>query len=183
MSLQPQQRLPRAIVLIGPRAVGKSTVGRALAEQLGFAFCDTDELLAAAAGVSAGAHLALAGEVLFRRLEATVTLQALVKARQTVLALGGGAVTIPEVLSALLQPSLFVVFLFAPVAVLVQRLQQSPDLRPPLTSMPQEAEVAALLSQRLMLYERAAHLRLNAASLPVSELARQIALRCASFCD
>jgi broad-specificity NMP kinase len=31
------------IVLIGPRACGKSTVGRFLAERLGFDFVDTDE--------------------------------------------------------------------------------------------------------------------------------------------
>src|SRR5262249_10026393 len=111
MSLLPSA--VRAVVLVGPRAAGKSTVGRLLAERLGFRFADGDDLLAVAAGRPAGEYLAAAGEPAFRRLEAQVTVAALAAADAAVVALGGGAVTIDAVREALRRPELFVAFVHA----------------------------------------------------------------------
>ena len=41
---------PAVVVLIGPPAAGKSSVGQLLAAQLGMPFADTDSLVANAAG-------------------------------------------------------------------------------------------------------------------------------------
>lgn len=57
------------IVLTGFMATGKTTVGRLLADRLGFAFVDTDDLIAARAGRSVARIFAEMGEAAFRRME------------------------------------------------------------------------------------------------------------------
>jgi shikimate kinase len=165
----------RAVALVGPRAAGKSTVGRLLAQRLGFRFADGDELLAAAAGRPAGEHLAAVGEPAFRRLEAQVTIAALAAADAAVVALGGGAVTIDAVRKALRRPGLFVAFVHATPAVLAARLRADAGRRPPLTAMPVEREVEVLLALRLPLYTEVAHARFDSAVTSPDELAAAIA--------
>ncbi|MBX9579823.1 MAG: AAA family ATPase, partial [Gemmataceae bacterium] len=58
------------ILLIGPRGSGKTTVGRALAARLGWAFADADEHVEAAAGMTVAAVFAAEGEAGFRDREA-----------------------------------------------------------------------------------------------------------------
>ena len=82
-------------VLIGMPGCGKSTVGKALAEQLGFAFIDTDEQVVTAESRTIPEIFATEGEAYFRRAEAQAIRRA--AARQgCVIATGGGAVLNPE---------------------------------------------------------------------------------------
>ncbi len=60
------------IVLIGTMGAGKSTVGRALAARLGWAYRDNDTALRARAGRSAAEVLAAEGEARLHELEAEV---------------------------------------------------------------------------------------------------------------
>ena len=83
------------IVLIGMPGCGKSTVGRALAGQLGKSFVDADEALVELAGKSIPEIFANDGEAAFRALE-TKTLAALGKQSGLVIATGGGCITRPE---------------------------------------------------------------------------------------
>jgi shikimate kinase len=163
------------VALVGPRAAGKSTVGRLLAGHLGFRFVDADELLAAAAGRPAGEHLAAVGEPAFRRLEAQITVAALAAADAAVVALGGGAVTIDAVRKALRRPGLFVAFVHAPATVLAARLRADAGRRPPLTALPLEREVEELLAARWPLYAEVAHARFDSATTSPAELAATIA--------
>ncbi|WIY83893.1 shikimate kinase [Propionimicrobium sp. PCR01-08-3] len=80
-----------AIVLVGPPAVGKSTVGALLAAQLGVRFCDVDKAIERAERRPITEIFAERGEVGFRQLEFDATLAALEAGG--VVALGGGAVT------------------------------------------------------------------------------------------
>jgi len=89
------------VVLVGPRAAGKTTLGRALADRLGWGFRDTDDLLAAAAGQPAEDYLQKAGEAAFRTIEEQVVGAALLSTDPEVLALGGGAVLSASVRKAL----------------------------------------------------------------------------------
>lgn len=57
------------IVLIGPPGVGKTTVGRALAEELGYQFFDADVLIENGTGKTIPEIFACHGETEFRRLE------------------------------------------------------------------------------------------------------------------
>jgi shikimate kinase len=157
-----------AVVLIGPRGAGKTTTGRILAQTLGFGFVDGDEALAAKVGQPAGQYLAAVGEAAFRATEAAVTVPALASAQSQVVALGGGAVTVPEVRTALQRPGLFVVFLHAPGDVLLARLLADPVARPSLTGLPLRAEIEALLAARLPVYRALAHAEIDAAAAPTA---------------
>src|SRR5205807_2109355 len=76
---------------------GKSTVGRALADRLGWAFFDLDDEIVAAEGTSIAEIFTTRGEHPFRHIESAMLgkhVSAIEAGRATVLALGGGAFTI-----------------------------------------------------------------------------------------
>ena len=160
MSRSLPQRVAQ-VVLIGARASGKSTLGRALASRLGWAFVDTDLELATRVGQPADAFLASRGEKEFRVVEGEVVCRALAHKGRAVLALGGGAVTIPAVVAAVLRAPALVVWLQAPPSTLVQRLRSAGGTRPPLTDLPLEAEVLSLLERRRAACEELAHIGLE----------------------
>ncbi|GAA1330821.1 shikimate kinase [Brachybacterium rhamnosum] len=83
------------VILMGPMAAGKTSVGRSLAGRLGVPFADLDELIVAAAGRGIPEIFEDRGEEGFRALEAEVLARAL-EERPGVLALGGGAPLRPE---------------------------------------------------------------------------------------
>lgn len=80
------------IILIGMPGCGKSTIGRALAAQLGKQFVDTDEFLVRMTGRTIPDIFARDGESGFRKLE-TQVLEQLGKQAGLVIATGGGCVT------------------------------------------------------------------------------------------
>jgi shikimate kinase len=80
------------IVLVGPPASGKTTVGTALAEALSAVFRDTDHDIETTAGTSVADLFVSEGEPHFRALEEQAVAAAL-STHDGVLALGGGAVT------------------------------------------------------------------------------------------
>jgi shikimate kinase len=71
--------------------VGKSTVGRMLAERLGFGYRDTDEDIVAAEGRTIAEIFVDEGEPAFRAVEKRAVHTALAE-HEGVLALGGGAI-------------------------------------------------------------------------------------------
>lgn len=82
------------IFLVGFMGSGKSTVGRALADELGWAFADLDEDIEKREGMSIRQIFETRGEAEFRRAE-TAALQERVRSvergKPCVVALGGGA--------------------------------------------------------------------------------------------
>lgn len=162
----------RCVVLMGPRAAGKTTLMEPLARALGWQHADGDLLLAAAAGQPAAQYLVQAGEPAFRAVEQRVTVAALAGADRLVLALGGGAILSEAVRSALAADDVFPVLLLAPVPVLVRRLQQEP--RPGLTDLAPADEVAHLLSRRAPYYRALARLELDTAALDPESCVRRV---------
>jgi shikimate kinase len=79
------------LVLVGPPASGKTTVGTAVADSLGVAFRDTDSDVEAQTGSSVADLFVSQGEPHFRALEEAAVARALTE-HDGVLALGGGAV-------------------------------------------------------------------------------------------
>lgn len=80
------------VVLTGMPASGKSTVGRALAEQMKRDFFDLDDEIVKVAGCSISEIFANDGESAFRALEARVLREHLAQKNGIVLATGGGAI-------------------------------------------------------------------------------------------
>ena len=111
----------RHLALIGMMGVGKSSVGRACAQTLGWPFADTDELVELAAGRSVAELFALNGEAAFRAREADALADALAAPLPTVVSCGGGAVIEPAN-RRLLHERATVVWLRASPEELVRRL-------------------------------------------------------------
>ncbi len=82
---------PPLLVLVGPPASGKTTVGTAVADELGVVFRDTDADIEAETGTSVADLFVSQGEPHFRALEEAAVARALAE-HDGVLALGGGAV-------------------------------------------------------------------------------------------
>lgn len=88
------------IVLAGFMGCGKTSVGRILAQRLGWRFIDLDDAVEAAAKLSVPEIFQQRGEAVFRHFELHA-LHALLDKRHLVLALGGGALETAEVGDAL----------------------------------------------------------------------------------
>lgn len=78
------------IFLTGFMGTGKSSVGRCLAKNIGFAFLDTDTVIESEAGATISDIFRTRGERWFRQMEAKVVRRA-AKLNNTVISLGGGA--------------------------------------------------------------------------------------------
>jgi shikimate kinase len=82
------------IYLVGFMAAGKTTIGRCLAEELGWTFVDIDDDIEAAEGSPISEIFGARGEGEFRRMEAEAIrkrVRDIERGRPMVLALGGGA--------------------------------------------------------------------------------------------
>ncbi|MCA8941926.1 MAG: shikimate kinase [Planctomycetes bacterium] len=165
---------PVRIALVGPRAVGKSTVGRWLAEQRSVAFVDADVELARDRGVaSAGALLAAVGEPTFRMHEERVSL-ALLAGHDGVVALGGGAVLSPRLRERLAASDWFVAYLSASDPVLCARVLADETERPRLTDLPLEREIAALHASRRPHYRAVAAVEVVVDGLAPGEVGQRV---------
>ena len=78
------------LVLTGMMGVGKSTIGKSLAEKLSFNFKDIDKLIERKEGCSINQIFKNKSENYFRKLENTISIQEL-KKKDNVISLGGGA--------------------------------------------------------------------------------------------
>jgi len=89
------QRTKRNIFLVGPMGVGKTTVGRALAQQLHLEFIDSDQEIERRAGANIAWIFDVEGEPGFRERE-TAVLDDLTQLEDVLIATGGGSVLKPE---------------------------------------------------------------------------------------
>ena len=82
--------MSKNLVLTGMMGVGKSTIGKSLADRLSFSFVDIDKLIETKEGSSINLIFRNKSENYFRRLENIVSLEELKKS-DSVISLGGGA--------------------------------------------------------------------------------------------
>ncbi len=160
------------IVLVGFMGAGKTTVGALLAQLLQWHFLDADRVLEDRAGASIANIFAQQGEAAFRKLEAEV-IHDLVREHHLVLAVGGGAMETAAIRDVLLRmPETCVVFLEAPLEIMIARCEQQTDaaLRPVLND---RDRLRNRFESRLPYY-RSAHLVIGTASLTPQETSQQI---------
>ncbi len=143
---------PPVLVLVGPPASGKTTVGTGVAELLGVPFRDTDADIEDAAGTTVADLFVQQGEAHFRALEEQAVARALA-GHPGVLALGGGAVTSAatrELLVAHGRAGGTVVWLDVDLTTAVRRVGLSRDR--PILGMNPRAMLRQMLELRAPLY-------------------------------
>lgn len=140
------------LYLVGMMGAGKSTVGRPLAQALGYRFVDLDSVLEQTAACSIPQIFAEEGEEGFRALE-TAVLDQLAGWHSCVVATGGGVVTRPVNWGHLQQG--VVIWLDAPEDLLLKRLQADPTPRPLLDDPDPASRLGHLLAVRRPLYAQA----------------------------
>ena len=149
------------IFLVGLMAVGKSTVGRQLADALTMPFFDADHEVERRAGAEISWIFDVEGEVGFRRREATV-LSDLAKRSRVVIATGGGAVTTAGNRELMSEKGI-VVYLDVSIEQQLKRTG-SGEGRPLLAQGDREATLQKLMMERKPLYEELADMIISASS-------------------
>jgi shikimate kinase len=144
------------LVLVGPPASGKTTVGTAVADALGVAFRDTDRDIELSTGSSVPDLFVEHGEPYFRDLERAAVATALAE-HDGVLALGGGAVMHADTRQLLVAHGAgggVVVWLDVDLSSAAKRVGLSRDR--PLLAVNPRAMLRTMLEDRAPLYREVA---------------------------
>lgn len=137
------------IILVGFMGTGKTTVGKLLAEKLGWRFVDTDALIEKKIGKPIREYFAEGNEVAFRQLETELCAE-MHTWKNTVIATGGGIVLNPINRNYLLDAGT-VICLQASLDNIAARLVS--DMDRPLLAGPDKMErLQTLLEQRAAIY-------------------------------
>ncbi|MGD8992934.1 MAG: shikimate kinase [Desulfobacterales bacterium] len=166
------------LFLIGYRCSGKTTVGKSIAKNLGWAFVDADTMLTAACGKNIKEIIDTEGWASFRRRERSTLKQICARQRQVV-ATGGGVVLDAASIAAM-KTSGQVVWLNASADTIRSRVQADTNtehLRPALTEKGTLAEIEDLSRERRPLYERASDFAVQTDGLPIDEIVQKILAR------
>jgi shikimate kinase len=153
--------------------VGKSTVGRLVAERRGVPFVDLDDEVAETAGRSIPEVFTAEGEVGFRRRESAALTA--VAGAAAVVACGGGAVVVAGNVERL-RASGMVVWLVAPAEVLEERVGGGAG-RPLLAGDEVGRGLRRLGEARAAAYAAAAHHRVGTAGRAPEEVATEVVRR------
>ena len=165
----------RHLVLVGMMGVGKSTVGRALASDLGRPLFDSDEMIEERTGRTVREIWLAEGEPAFRTLETEVLLEALASEEPSVIAAAGGVVLSDVNRSALQGEQAHVVWLRSEVDVLLDRVRKGGH-RPLLDEDPQAA-LRQLFDERAPLYQEVADAIVSVDNRSVGDVTKAV-LRC-----
>ncbi len=140
------------IILTGFMGVGKTLVGKKLANDLGYTFVDTDKLIEDDQLMAITAIFSKHGEPYFRDVEARIIRQVM-EGEQQVVSTGGGAVIRDRNRQAFKKAGL-VVCLTARPEVIYSRIQHETH-RPLLQTPDPEARIRELLDSRAGFYAQA----------------------------
>jgi shikimate kinase len=148
---------------------GKTTVGKRIAQELGYAFVDSDDVVASTAGKSVREIFAQDGEAVFRQCESEA-IKSVLAGRQSsvVLATGGGAVISSDNRSLISEQASTVVWLDASVEDLVVRTKSGATR--PLLDGDAATTLQSLSSQRSDWYDEVATVRIDTRGKSVSKV-------------
>ncbi len=159
------------LILVGMMGAGKTTVGRQVAERLGWAYLDSDAEVEAATGSTVPELLVARGEAVFRSEESRVLAEALARTDPVVVSAAGGTV-LSEENRRLLSRSGRVVWLRAEPSTLTARVGDGTG-RPLLGDDPATA-LAELDEVRRPFYAAVADVVVDVDGLPTGEVVDRV---------
>ncbi len=158
------------IILTGFMGTGKTTLGRLLAERLGYEFIDTDTLIETQIGQTIAELFQTEGEAAFRKLESKLV-EELAQKEGLVIATGGGLVLDPKNVANLSESGQIICLTASPEEILA-RVSKQQDVRPLLQEEDPQAKIIELLQQRDSTYRQ--FTQLSTSDLPLNELVNEI---------
>jgi len=164
--------MKNSIALIGFMGVGKSAVGKVLADRLGKKLVGVDSLIEQKAGKSVFLIFQEDGETAFRELEIDV-IKGIALKKNLVIDCGGGAVLNQINIDRLKQNAL-VVWLTATPSIILKRTMADKVGRPLLSGKGQVSDIQTLLHYRKPFYERAADIRIDTSKQNIESIAEEI---------
>ena len=148
---------------------GKTTVGKRIAQELGYAFVDSDDVVASTAGKSVREIFAQDGEAVFRQCESEAIKSVLADRQSSVvLATGGGAVISSDNRQLISEQASTVVWLDASVEDLVVRTKSGATR--PLLDGDAATTLQSLSNQRSAWYDEVATVRIDTRGKSVSKV-------------
>lgn len=166
------------IYLIGFMGVGKSTIGKILAEQMEGQLVEMDETIEAEQEMSINEIFAKYGETHFRDLESELVAR-IAQQENKVVSCGGGVVLREENVVNM-KKSGTIVFLSATAESIYQRVRFSKN-RPLLNGNMNVEYIAGLMEKRRALYEGAADVTILTDGKEKPEIVREICVYCADL--
>lgn len=146
--------MAQSLILVGPMGAGKTTIGRALAQELKLPFKDIDHMVVDNAGADIPWIFDVEGEAGFRKREHLALVEAL-EGEAAVIATGGGIVMEEENRELLKCCNGYVVFLYTTVEQQFARTAKDKN-RPLLQNDDPEAKLTQLMQIREPLYRAVA---------------------------
>ncbi|MBE5963752.1 MAG: shikimate kinase [Lachnospiraceae bacterium] len=159
------------IILEGFMGSGKTTLGKELANSLGFSFVDTDEYIENKYNRIIKDIFANEGEEYFRDME-TEAIEELSKKDSMVIALGGG-LPVREVNREILKKTGKVIYLKAKVSTLCDRLKNDTN-RPLLMNVSLEDRINELMNKRGSIYEEVADYTVNTDDKTIEQVVKEM---------
>jgi len=142
------------IGLIGLRGAGKTTIGRILADSLGFHFIEVNRLIERDYGGSLDDLFSLAGQPAYRRYEFRCLERALEENEKAIIATGGGIIANDKAFGALLSRSHTIWIKASPEEHMARVVAQG-DMRPMANNREAMRDLRLILSAREAAYARA----------------------------
>jgi shikimate kinase len=164
------RRSTSAIALVGMMGVGKTSIGRKLAEKLDLPFVDADHEIEKASGLTIAEIFERFGEDYFRDGERRVIAR-LIDGEAKVIATGGGAFINDETRTLMLQKAT-IIWLDADIDILVERVSRRQN-RPLLNGKDPRETLIQLAKDRNPKYAEA-HIHVRSESLPHAEMVEQL---------
>lgn len=165
--------MTRNIVLVGFMAVGKTTLGKLLADQLNFKFVDLDLFIENQEGMPISEIFRRKGEGYFRQKESEV-LDLLSDVDQSVIATGGGTVISEENRKKLKQIGK-VVYLEAEPSWILTNLKRSTVIRPLLLGEREPMDkIIEMLENRRLYYENTSEIKIPVSRRTLDEIVKDI---------
>ncbi len=159
------------IILIGITGVGKTTIGKLIAEKLNKKFVDLDKNIELNCGVDIQRIFSIEGERGFRLRETNELKKMLYELSCCVISLGGGCVLEKINRDLILQNKSYIVQLTANSTALSQRLNASYKRRPMFNDMNDiKKQLNNIQQERVVLYDSLSHIKLDTSQMKPNQV-------------